>query len=159
MQLRIEDARQFVRRRKPLKKLWLARPRCLAIGNEDGIHRHPSRGVYIDAFEEILPGRGDPSDPEFEALPHWKPAPRRTLARILCSIRRSRSKFAEGGDSLDEITINEYARQLLEAHGDRAVAEASQRAVASEQRNDKEEAETWRHIEAALKVMRGPIAS
>jgi len=60
---------------------------------------------------------------------------------------------------MDEITINEYARQLLEAHGDRAVAEAAQRAVASEQHNDKEEANTWRHIEAALKAMRGPIAS
>ncbi len=34
-----------------------------------------------------------------------------------------------------------------------------ERAVASEQRNDKDEAETWRHIEAALKVMRGPSAS
>src|ERR1700758_2511291 len=60
---------------------------------------------------------------------------------------------------MDEITINEYARQLLEAHGDRAVAEAAQRAIASEQRNDEEEAKTWRHIEAALKVMRGPLAS
>ena len=60
---------------------------------------------------------------------------------------------------MDEITINEYARQLLEAHGDRAVAEAAQRAVASEQRKDKQEAKTWRHIEAALKAMRAPIAS
>ena len=60
---------------------------------------------------------------------------------------------------MDETTINEYARQLLEAHGDRAVAEAAQRAVACEQRKDKEEAKTWRHIEAALKTMRGPIAS
>ena len=60
---------------------------------------------------------------------------------------------------MDETTITEYARQLLEAHGDRAVAEAAQRAVASEQRKDKEEAKTWRHIEAALKAMQGPIAS
>jgi hypothetical protein len=60
---------------------------------------------------------------------------------------------------MDETTITEYARQLVEAHGDRAVAEAAQRAVASEQRKDKEEAKTWRHIEAALKAMRGPIAS
>ena len=60
---------------------------------------------------------------------------------------------------MDETTINEYARQLLEAHGDRAVAEAAQRAVAYEQRKDNEEARTWRHIEAALKTMRGPITS
>lgn len=59
---------------------------------------------------------------------------------------------------MDETTINEYARQLLEAHGERAVAEAAQRAVAAEKRNDKEEAKTWRHIEAALKLMRGPLA-
>ncbi len=52
---------------------------------------------------------------------------------------------------MDETTINEYARQVLEAHGDRAVA--------YEQRKDNEEATTWRHIEAALKAMRGPIAS
>jgi hypothetical protein len=60
---------------------------------------------------------------------------------------------------MDETTITVYARQLLEAHGDRAVAEAAQRAVASEQRKDKEEAKTWRHIEATLKAMRGPITS
>jgi len=60
---------------------------------------------------------------------------------------------------MDETTINEYARQLLEAHGGRAVAEAAQRPVAYEQRKDNEEARTWRHIEAALKVLRGPIAS
>jgi hypothetical protein len=60
---------------------------------------------------------------------------------------------------MDETTITEYARQLLEAHGDCAVAEAAQRAVASEQRKDKEEAKTWRHIEGAPKTMRGPVAS
>ena len=60
---------------------------------------------------------------------------------------------------MDETQINEYARQLLEARGDRAVAEAAQRAVASEQRNDMEEAKTWRHVEAALKTMRGASVS
>jgi hypothetical protein len=55
--------------------------------------------------------------------------------------------------------ITEYARQLMEAHGDRAIAEAAQRAVACEQQDDKEEAQTWRHVEAALKEMRGPNVS
>jgi hypothetical protein len=55
---------------------------------------------------------------------------------------------------MDETTITEYARELLEAHGDRTVAEAAQRAVASERRK-----KTWRHVEAALKAMPGPIAS
>jgi regulator of protease activity HflC (stomatin/prohibitin superfamily) len=58
-----------------------------------------------------------------------------------------------------ETEVQEYARQLLEAHGDRAVAEAARRAAAYERQNDKEEAKTWRHIEAALKAMLGPRES
>jgi hypothetical protein len=60
---------------------------------------------------------------------------------------------------MDEINIHDYARQLLEAHGDRAVAEAAQKASAYEKQGEKEQAETWRHIEAAIKIMRGPSAS
>jgi hypothetical protein len=60
---------------------------------------------------------------------------------------------------MQEIEIQDYARQLLEAHGDKAVAEAAQKACALEQKGQSEEAETWRHIEAALKLMRGPHAS
>jgi hypothetical protein len=60
---------------------------------------------------------------------------------------------------MQEIEIQDYARQLLEAHGDKAVAEAAQKACAVEQKGQSEEAETWRHIEAALKLMRGPHAS
>ena len=60
---------------------------------------------------------------------------------------------------MEETVIAEYARQLLEAHGDRAIAEAAQRAVACERRNDKEGAQTWRHVEAALKAMRRPSVS
>jgi hypothetical protein len=60
---------------------------------------------------------------------------------------------------MEEITVTEYALQLLEAHGGRAVAEAAQRAVACEERSDNEAARTWRRVEAALKLMRGPSAS
>jgi hypothetical protein len=72
---------------------------------------------------------------------------------------QARSKIVEQEVEMDETAINEYARQLLDARGDQAVAEAAQRAVAHEQREENEEARTWRHIEAALKAMRGPIAS
>lgn len=58
-----------------------------------------------------------------------------------------------------EIEIQDYARQLLEAHGDEAVAEAAQKASRFETQGNDEEAETWRHIEAALKLMRGPHVS
>jgi hypothetical protein len=55
--------------------------------------------------------------------------------------------------------ISEYARQLMDAHGQRAIAEAAQRAVECERNKDKDEAKTWRHVEAALKTMRGASAS
>ena len=60
---------------------------------------------------------------------------------------------------MQEIAIQDYARQLLEAHGDKAVAEAAQKAVSFEKQGNNEEAETWRHIEVAIKMMRGPHLS
>jgi hypothetical protein len=60
---------------------------------------------------------------------------------------------------MKEIEIHDYARQLLEAHGSNAIVEAAQKASAFEQQGEKEQAETWRHIEAALKEMCGPHES
>ena len=60
---------------------------------------------------------------------------------------------------MHEIDIYEYARQLMDAHGDKAVAEAAQKAAALEKQGQGDEAETWRHVEAALKLMRGPVES
>jgi hypothetical protein len=58
-----------------------------------------------------------------------------------------------------EIEIHDYARQLLEAHGARAIAEAAQKAISLEQQGDFELAKDWRHIEEAMKLMRGPHQS
>ena len=60
---------------------------------------------------------------------------------------------------MHESDIHDFARQLLEAHGSKAVAEAAQRAATFEKEGKTEEAETWRHIEAAIKMMRGPHES
>ena len=60
---------------------------------------------------------------------------------------------------MDEVNIHNYARQLLEAHDDKAVLDAAQKACAYEKQGENEQAETWRHIEAALKLMRGPHVS
>jgi hypothetical protein len=60
---------------------------------------------------------------------------------------------------MQETEVYDYARQLLEAHGDKAVAEAAQKACDLEKQGQSEQAETWRHIEAALKLMRGPHES
>jgi hypothetical protein len=62
----------------------------------------------------------------------------------------------EEEDAMQESEIQDYARQLLEAHGDKAVADAAQKASALEGEGDNEQAATWRRIEAALKLMRGP---
>lgn len=58
-----------------------------------------------------------------------------------------------------EMEIHDYARQLLEAHGAKAIAEAAQNAIDLEKKGDFELAKTWRHIEDAMKIMRGPHQS
>ncbi|MBX9824899.1 MAG: hypothetical protein K2Y27_07865 [Xanthobacteraceae bacterium] len=60
---------------------------------------------------------------------------------------------------MQEIDIQDYARQLLDARGAEAIVEAAQKACALEKEGKKEDAEIWRHIEAALKLMRGPHES
>jgi hypothetical protein len=65
----------------------------------------------------------------------------------------------EEDDAMQATQIQDYARQLLEAHGDKAIAEAAQKAAACEKAGDKEHAQTWRRIEAALLLMHGPRQS
>jgi hypothetical protein len=60
---------------------------------------------------------------------------------------------------MEEMMINDYARQLMDAHGQRAIGEAAQRAAESERNKDDDDAKTWRHVEQVLKSMCGPIAS
>jgi hypothetical protein len=60
---------------------------------------------------------------------------------------------------MSEIEIHDYARQLFDAYGDRAVVQAAQKACSYEEKGEAEEAETWRHIETVLKLMRGPHVS
>src|SRR5215831_20946957 len=73
---------------------------------------------------------------------------------------RSRSVEKEhNAMRMQEIDIHDYARQLFEARGDKAVVEAAQKARSLEEQGQREEAETWRQVEAALKLMRGPHAS
>lgn len=51
--------------------------------------------------------------------------------------------------------IQDYARQLFEQHGAKAIAEAAQKAQSFEEAGDDEQAQTWRRIELALKERRG----
>ncbi|MHA1179890.1 MAG: hypothetical protein ACTSSR_04095, partial [Alphaproteobacteria bacterium] len=60
---------------------------------------------------------------------------------------------------MNAIEIQEHARKLKDAHGDKAILEAAEKARELEEGGDREQAENWRRIEAALMQMRGPHAS
>lgn len=55
--------------------------------------------------------------------------------------------------------IDDYARQLYAAHGDRAEYEAAQRAKDYAAKGDRDTAEQWRQVREAIRVLRGPNES
>jgi len=57
---------------------------------------------------------------------------------------------------MQAMEIQEHARKLHDAHGNRAVAEAAQKAQAYEKQGDEDLARDWRRIEAALRQLQGP---
>ena len=60
---------------------------------------------------------------------------------------------------MEAMKIHEYARRLIESHGDKAVLQAAQKRNGFERVGDATQAEIWRRVEAALREMRGPHAS
>jgi hypothetical protein len=60
---------------------------------------------------------------------------------------------------MSEMQIHTIARQMMEKHGLTAIAQAAHNAQACETKGDIEEAKEWRHIEDAMKMMRGPHQS
>jgi hypothetical protein len=60
---------------------------------------------------------------------------------------------------ISEVQVHTIARQMLEKHGSVAIAEAAKQAQACEGRGELDEAKEWRHIEDAMKIMRGPHQS
>ena len=62
-------------------------------------------------------------------------------------------------DMTSEMQIHTIARQMLEKHGPAAIAQAAQNAIACESKGEAEEASEWRHVEDAMKMMRGPHQS
>jgi len=65
----------------------------------------------------------------------------------------------EESDMISEIQVHVIARQMFEKHGLEAIVQAAQNAQACENKGDTEEAKEWRHIEDAMKLMRGPHLS
>lgn len=57
------------------------------------------------------------------------------------------------------LDVQEQARLLMAAHGEKAIAEAAQKALQLEAEGRDEEARDWRRIESALILMAGPRAT
>lgn len=60
---------------------------------------------------------------------------------------------------MDMNEIHDYARRFLGTHGDRAAAEAAQKAAECDKLGDQMQAADWRRIQAAIQQMRGPHVS
>jgi len=60
---------------------------------------------------------------------------------------------------MNEAQITEFAKSLLDAHGDAAEAEAARKALEAGEKGKAQEAEDWRRVRAAISSMRGPHSS
>jgi hypothetical protein len=65
----------------------------------------------------------------------------------------------EGGTEMGAVQIQTIARQLWDAHGAKAIAEAADKAQTCEVAGNQKQGQAWRRIEEALKQMIGPHAS
>ena len=57
---------------------------------------------------------------------------------------------------MDALKTAQYARALCSAHGDKAEAEAAQKAREFEAAGNEEEAQNWQAVRASIRQMRGP---
>jgi hypothetical protein len=62
----------------------------------------------------------------------------------------------EGVGAMEAMQVQEQARQMFEAYGEKAIAAAAERALRYERAGDTQQVKAWRRIEAALMLMRGP---
>ena len=60
---------------------------------------------------------------------------------------------------MSEVQVHTVARQMLEKHGFAAIAKVAEQAQACESRGEAEDANEWRHIADAMKIIRGPHQS
>lgn len=60
---------------------------------------------------------------------------------------------------MDITQVEDYAHRLYAAHGDKAEAEAAQKAAAAKEAGDEKQAEDWNRIRNAIRALRGANAS
>jgi hypothetical protein len=61
--------------------------------------------------------------------------------------------------AMQALDVQERARLMMAAHGEKAIVQAAQNALRLEAEGRQDEARDWRRIEAALALMAGPRAS
>jgi hypothetical protein len=61
--------------------------------------------------------------------------------------------------AMQALDVQEQARLMMAAHGEKAIVQAAQNALRLESEGREDEARDWRRIEAALVLMAGPRAS
>jgi hypothetical protein len=64
--------------------------------------------------------------------------------------------FSRKEQTMKEMEIAAYARQLFEQYGPKAIAIAGQRLRNSQEKGDEDGVRKWRRIETALTELRGP---
>ena len=60
---------------------------------------------------------------------------------------------------ISETQIHTIARQMFDRHGSAAIAHAAHNALTCEHKGQVEEANEWRHVKDAIKIMQGPHQS
>ncbi|GAA5067855.1 hypothetical protein N0B44_02415 [Roseibacterium beibuensis] len=65
-------------------------------------------------------------------------------------------RINQGGDQMETKDIIQYAHALYDAHGDKAEAEAAQKAAAARDEGNTADAEKWDKIRLHIKELRGP---
>jgi hypothetical protein len=80
--------------------------------------------------------------------------PLRTVRRIARLSREHQERAM-----ISETQIHTIARQMLERHGSVAIAHAAHNALTCEREGQVEQADEWRHVKDAMKIMQGPHQS
>ncbi len=69
------------------------------------------------------------------------------------------SAMFQKGKPMTKTDVSAIARHLFESRGAKAIAEAAQKADHFAKTGDREQAQTWKRVESALRDMRGPHQS
>jgi hypothetical protein len=60
---------------------------------------------------------------------------------------------------MNAMEVQTHAQKLYAAHGPKALVEAAEKVRQFEKNGDDRQVQDWRQIEAALRTLKGPIAS